>query len=261
MILIMLIILIILIAIFLRNVSNDQLRRFLYLLAILYVGTYLYDYYNVKPTNLLDVSINVEPLEPTLIYDKENVKLTVVPLQDLLIWGNKDLQINSDIIYAEANGLVSFTINTNTFKSNIYDEIIYYRFIENGKLLPVQQTYINQINKIHDPDTFTNAAPLANVMAFIKPDMPVNIAANQTIGNVTNEKIDNLTIRRVRVVNVIGDEDALNDVCNTDEPNIDNKPFTRPLEAALDDRSFGTKIQHDMTYENDFGPECLAKFT
>ena len=71
----MLIILIILIAIFLRNVSNDQLRRFLYLLAILYVGTYLYDYYNVKPTNLLDVSINVEPLEPTLIYDKENVKL------------------------------------------------------------------------------------------------------------------------------------------------------------------------------------------
>ena len=30
----------------------------------------------------------------TVIYNNKNVKLTIIPLQDLLIWGNKDLQIN-----------------------------------------------------------------------------------------------------------------------------------------------------------------------
>jgi hypothetical protein len=193
-----------------------------------------------------------------------DVSINVDSNKSISIWGNKILNIPDKIFISDKNGNVTFPIDKKAYSSveDIYEEQIFYHYKDDGKkkLLRTHHTFI--IGKHVDAPTPIATTFLADKEPIIvKTTAPIK-SIDQHIGNVTDDKLSDLTIRRVKILDTVLEENTedLNDSESYNMPLINNKQFSRPLEAILDDRFFGTKINHDIVYENGVQYGNLAKF-
>jgi len=269
----MFILLFIFAALFACRIPDKNVRVFIYSCLIITVILNTYKYISDLHQNNVICTIHVIPNTRVIVWTDAPLKIYNTIF---------DSPIYSTILSSDSNGKVTFEIEKSSIKlvDNISKETIYYRYLmNNNKLSNINKTYINNVCKSYANDV-SAPAPTPTPTSTSTSDKSLTnhkviFAPTQTIGNNIDEKIDNLTIRRLKIIKLDpvleeNTEDLLDYETSDSKStfldkiydNSSTQTFNRPLEAILDDRAFGTKINHKKLYENDLNMYGnLAKFT
>lgn len=264
-----------------EKISNTTVRKIVYfiigLTALFYMFNLFYYFPEIDRTYLPITSLkNNSPDNSTI-----KVNVNVPPKSRVIYWAPEPLQIdetvstrfidkaygtfkNSGITTANENGVAELSLRkpdsfvlTSFINRNIEPMINYRYSLEGGLLSEIQGTYItlnnsvNLLNKSNKKVTFVAPEdvapdfdipsigaelPSASVDSDVKPDFEFKV-----IDGFFTDKVEPL---------IETENEKYLDKIYDDSKNINLTKFDKPLEAILDDRSLGTKVDHDLKHEN-----------
>lgn len=260
----MIILLLIFTGLFACRIPNVHIRNFIYSTIFIYILLQLYDY--LTRSNSIKCRLNVNPNSSVVMWTNGPIMVDFDDATD---------NVCSKISVSDNNGSIFYYVNT-------INENIYYRYIIDD--ITTSSIYKKNIVEHDDNDMIIveHESIDSNVDGLPPASMPVEeeiIDLNNSVSkepksslaNVTNEKIENKTLRRVKPVIALEpvteerSEDLIDDLSEEkyienihNSKNIDMKQYTKPVEAILNDRVMSKHMIKGIVYEND--PDMYYKY-
>lgn len=253
----MIILLLIFIGLFACRIPKTRVRNFIYSSIFIYILLHLYDYLTYDDS--VKCRLNVNPNSSIVMWTEGPI---------MTDFDDNTNNICSKISVSDDNGSIFYYVNT-------VKEKIYYRYIIDD--ITTSNIFTKNIIKHDDDDMIvvkyetidSQVNELAPSSMPIEEDeeeeeeapssMPQELKSS--LANVTNEKIEKRTIRRIKPVislepvaeerseDLYDEEDYINNIHNS--KNIDMKQYSKPVEAILDDRVMSKHMIKGIVYEND----------
>lgn len=224
---------------------DNSLRKFLAVCVILTLFVKIYKIYKSNIPKCVNFQFNVEPNTKIIIWVDKPLKL-----YNTILNSGKC----SDIIHVNKTGKVNVKIidDNYLYTSNNF---VYYRYImNNNKLSIVNKLPFMHITPSSKPPSYSTESEYKKLSLKTKDNKPFSSEISMM------ENIEKLVHRRTKDITKLESiiEEDSSDLYSVSDDNLnkyyetsDNlKPFTRPLEAILNDRTFSIKTNHGKTHEN-----------